>query len=165
MNMEQARFNMIEQQIRPWDVLDHSVLQTMSDLPRDAFVSESQKSLAYADIQLPIGHDEYMTIEEFNHIYDRIFKLGKNTLFLTANSAYWQIRYADLNTTEDMDKFGRLMVCYKTMNDPITQYYIGDPTLKVTARFRDEYRYPETMLMGVTYQFYFSPKKNITFAY
>jgi protein-L-isoaspartate(D-aspartate) O-methyltransferase len=60
MNMEQARFNMIEQQIRPWDVLDHSVLQTMSDLPRDAFVSESQKSLAYADIQLPIGHDEYM---------------------------------------------------------------------------------------------------------
>ena len=58
--MEQARFNMIEQQIRPWDVLDHSVLQTMSDLPRDAFVSESQKPLAYADIQLPIGHGERM---------------------------------------------------------------------------------------------------------
>jgi protein-L-isoaspartate(D-aspartate) O-methyltransferase len=60
MNMEQARFNMIEQQIRPWDVLDHSVLQTMSDLPRDAFVSEAQKPLAYADIQLPIGHGESM---------------------------------------------------------------------------------------------------------
>jgi protein-L-isoaspartate(D-aspartate) O-methyltransferase len=60
MNMEQARFNMIEQQIRPWDVLDHSVLQVMSDLPRDAFVSEAQRSLAYADIQLPIGHGESM---------------------------------------------------------------------------------------------------------
>ncbi len=60
MNMEQARFNMIEQQIRPWDVLDHSVLQTMSDLPRDAFVAESQRALAYADIQLPLGHGESM---------------------------------------------------------------------------------------------------------
>lgn len=58
--MEKARFNMIEQQIRPWDVLDHSVLQTMSDLPRDAFVSEAQRPLAYADIQLPIGHGESM---------------------------------------------------------------------------------------------------------
>ena len=60
MDMEQARFNMIEQQIRPWDVLDHSVLQVMMDLPRDAFVSEAQQSLAYADIQLPLGHGESM---------------------------------------------------------------------------------------------------------
>ncbi len=60
MNMKQARFNMIEQQIRPWDVLDPSVLQTMSDLPRDAFVAEAQRPLAYADIQLPLGHGESM---------------------------------------------------------------------------------------------------------
>ena len=60
MNMEQARFNMVEQQIRPWDVLDHSVLQVMMDIPRDAFVSEAQQSLAYADIQLPLGHGESM---------------------------------------------------------------------------------------------------------
>lgn len=60
MNMEKARFNMIEQQIRPWDVLDFSVLQTMSDLPRDAFVTEEKKSLAYADIQLPLAHGESM---------------------------------------------------------------------------------------------------------
>ena len=58
--MKQARFNMIEQQIRPWDVLDHSVLQTMNDLPRDAFVAKAQKPLAYADIQLPLGHGESM---------------------------------------------------------------------------------------------------------
>ena len=58
--MEQARFNMIEQQIRPWDVLDPSVLQVLSDLPRDAFVSEAQKTLAYADVQLPIGKGETM---------------------------------------------------------------------------------------------------------
>lgn len=60
MNMEKARFNMIQQQIRPWDVLDSSVLQTMSDLPRDAFVNNDQRALAYSDIQLPIGHGESM---------------------------------------------------------------------------------------------------------
>ena len=60
MNMDEARFNMIEQQIRPCDVLDTTVLQTMSDLPRDAFVADEQKALAYSDIQLPIGHGESM---------------------------------------------------------------------------------------------------------
>ncbi|HIO93495.1 MAG TPA: protein-L-isoaspartate O-methyltransferase [Leucothrix mucor] len=60
MNMEEARFNMIEQQIRPCDVLDSAVLQTMSDLPRDAFVSDAQKPLAYSDTQLPIAHGESM---------------------------------------------------------------------------------------------------------
>lgn len=60
MDMEKARFNMIEQQIRPCDVLDYSVLQTMKDLSRDAFVTDSQKPLAYTDIQLSIGHGESM---------------------------------------------------------------------------------------------------------
>ena len=60
MNMDEARFNMIEQQIRPCDVLDTAVLQTMSDLPRDAFVEDAKKSLAYSDIQLAIGHGESM---------------------------------------------------------------------------------------------------------
>lgn len=60
MNMEQARFNMIQQQIRPCEVLDDSVLRVMGELPRDAFVDEQQKILAYADIQVPIGHGESM---------------------------------------------------------------------------------------------------------
>ena len=60
MNLEEARFNMIEQQIRPCEVLDTTVLQTMSDLPRDAFVADDQKPLAYSDMQLPLGHGESM---------------------------------------------------------------------------------------------------------
>ena len=60
MNYEQARFNMIEQQIRPWSVLDSTVLQTMGDIPRDSFVSKSLRSMAYADIEIPLEHDESM---------------------------------------------------------------------------------------------------------
>ena len=60
MDLEQARFNMIEQQIRPWSVLDTTVLQTMGDIPRDIFVPEELISMAYADIEIPIGHDQAM---------------------------------------------------------------------------------------------------------
>jgi len=60
MNFDQARFFMVEQQIRPWDVLDPKILDQFVDIPRHTFVAESQQGLAYADIQLPIGHDESM---------------------------------------------------------------------------------------------------------
>jgi len=55
-----ARETMVEQQVRPWDVLDPRVLETLSTLPREAFVPEPYRALAYADLQLPIGHGEVM---------------------------------------------------------------------------------------------------------
>ncbi len=60
MDIEQARFNMIEQQIRPWDVLDTRVLDLIQTVPREVFVSESQQSLAFADMEIPIGHNQVM---------------------------------------------------------------------------------------------------------
>ena len=55
-----ARETMVEQQVRPWDVLDVRVLDVLAELPRDAFVPAPHRSLAYADIGLPIGHGESM---------------------------------------------------------------------------------------------------------
>lgn len=60
MDIEQARFNMIEQQIRPWDVLDTAVLDVLRKVPRETFVPEEYRSLAFADVKLPIGHGEVM---------------------------------------------------------------------------------------------------------
>ncbi len=60
MNFEQARFNMIEQQIRPWEVLDQRVLDLISHVPRENFVSEQYRNLALVDMNLPIGHGEFM---------------------------------------------------------------------------------------------------------
>ena len=60
MQLAQARFNMIEQQIRPWDVLDQRVLDLLEALPRDTFVNDSNKPLAYADINIALDHGEVM---------------------------------------------------------------------------------------------------------
>ena len=60
MNVELARFNMVEQQIRPWDVLDDRVLNAIITTPREQFVPENAQSVAFTDIEIPIGHDEVM---------------------------------------------------------------------------------------------------------
>ena len=60
MDYAKARELMVEQQVRPWDVLDMRVLETLSNLPREAFVQDQHRSLAYADLALPLGHGESM---------------------------------------------------------------------------------------------------------
>jgi len=55
-----ARELMVEQQVRPWDVLDTRVLDVLTAMPRDAFVPDAYRALAYADLPLPIGHGEQM---------------------------------------------------------------------------------------------------------
>lgn len=60
MDYAKARETMVEQQVRPWDVLDVRVLDALATLPRDAYVGDAHRTLAYADIELPIGHGERM---------------------------------------------------------------------------------------------------------
>lgn len=58
MNVEQARFNMIEQQIRPWDVLDAHVLELLAVVKREDFVPPAFRALAFADMQIPLSDSE-----------------------------------------------------------------------------------------------------------
>jgi protein-L-isoaspartate(D-aspartate) O-methyltransferase len=60
MNYEQARFNMIEQQIRTWEVLDPAVLDLLHEVKREDFVPPEHRTLAFADLEVPIGHGESM---------------------------------------------------------------------------------------------------------
>ncbi|PWK51918.1 protein-L-isoaspartate O-methyltransferase family protein [Pleionea mediterranea] len=60
MNKEKARFNMIEQQIRPWGIHQANVLDLMSSLPREVFVPDDQKSLAFADLNIQLAHNQQM---------------------------------------------------------------------------------------------------------
>jgi protein-L-isoaspartate(D-aspartate) O-methyltransferase len=60
MNIELARFNMIEQQIRPWEVLDPTVLDTLSVVRREAFVPAAYTALAFGDTEIPLGHGQAM---------------------------------------------------------------------------------------------------------
>lgn len=93
MNLEQARLNMVEQQVRPWTVLDNTVLHTMETIPRDVFVPESLTSLAYADIEIPLGNGESMMFPRMEgrllqelelDIDDECLEIGTGSGFVTA---------------------------------------------------------------------------------
>ena len=59
-DVQKARFNMIEQQIRPWNVLDTAVLELLASVRRDAFVADAHKALAYADLEIPLPGGQCM---------------------------------------------------------------------------------------------------------
>src|SRR5258705_2070920 len=60
MNIEQARFNMVEQQIRTWEVLDPEVLELLFKVKREMFVPPEHRDIAFADLEVPLGHGEAM---------------------------------------------------------------------------------------------------------
>ena len=60
MNIEQARFNMIEQQIRPWNVLDTDILDLLMVVKRENFVPTAYKNLAFVDAEIPLPGGETM---------------------------------------------------------------------------------------------------------
>ncbi len=117
-------------------------------------LAESPSLVSDCKLLISVGHDEYWSKEEFDHVYDRIFREGGHTLFLGSNCAYWQVRYVDINAPSDTGsgQRGRQLVCFKSTDDPISHRASADPELLATARFRENARRPETMLMGVAYQ-------------
>lgn len=60
LNFDNARFNMVEQQVRPWEVLDRRVLDTLMAIQREDFVQPQHRKLAFADMALPLEHGEHM---------------------------------------------------------------------------------------------------------
>jgi protein-L-isoaspartate(D-aspartate) O-methyltransferase len=60
MNFEQARFNMVEQQVRPWEVLDPRVLELLEKTHREDFVPVRYRKMAFADFAIPLDHDQNM---------------------------------------------------------------------------------------------------------
>jgi len=88
-----ARELMVEQQIRPWDVLDPRVLSVLAELPREDFVPAAHSNLAYADLALPLGHGEQMmkpvvegrTLQALELAPgDDVLEIGTGSGFLTA---------------------------------------------------------------------------------
>jgi protein-L-isoaspartate(D-aspartate) O-methyltransferase len=93
LNIELARHNMIEQQVRPWDVLDSRVLGVLSAVPRENFVPEARRNLAFADLCLPLGRDEVMMkpvvegrmLQAINvHPGESVLEIGTGSGFITA---------------------------------------------------------------------------------
>ena len=92
MDYDQARFNMVEQQIRTWDVLDPTVLSLFSEMRREAFVPDAYKKLAYSDTALPLsnGHKMLPPREQARILQaltikptDKVLEIGTGAGFMT----------------------------------------------------------------------------------
>jgi protein-L-isoaspartate(D-aspartate) O-methyltransferase len=92
-NIEQARFNMIEQQVRPWEILDQRVLDVMTRTPREEFVPPRYRRLAFADVAIPLGHEQVMMIPKVEgrllqalalQTSDHLLEVGTGSGYLTA---------------------------------------------------------------------------------
>ena len=90
---EQARQNMVENQVRTWEVLDPRVLDVLRNVRREDFVPARPRNLAFADIELPIGHDEVMLKPVIEgrllqalsvQAGERVLEVGTGSGFLTA---------------------------------------------------------------------------------
>lgn len=93
MNFDQARLNMVENQVRPWEVLDGRVLDVISKVHREDFVAVAHRQLAFADLCLPLGHGEVMMkpVVEGRVLQalelkptDHVLEIGTGSGFLTA---------------------------------------------------------------------------------
>lgn len=93
MDMELARHNMIESQVRTWEVLDERVLRAIEEVPRERFVPEENRAWAYIDYPVPIGHGSVMLtpmiqarlVQELRlDAEDRVLEVGTGTGYMTA---------------------------------------------------------------------------------
>lgn len=92
MDFQQARFNMVEQQVRPWDVLDQGVLDALLQLQRDAFVPAAYRQLAYSDTRIPLGGGRFMMTPKLEARMvqalglkgtDRVLEIGTGSGYVT----------------------------------------------------------------------------------
>ena len=97
MDTETARFNMIEQQIRPWEVLDPVVLNALHEVRREEYVPENYRNLAFADMHVPLAHGQVMMqpkqearlLQELSlKPGDRVLEIGTGSGYVTALLAH-----------------------------------------------------------------------------
>jgi protein-L-isoaspartate(D-aspartate) O-methyltransferase len=122
MDLEQARTNMVEQQIRTWEVLDQDVLDLLYVVPREEFVPPPHRDLAFSDMQLPLDMGgrataaarmwepklEARVLQELEvHRTDRVLEVGTGSGYLTALLAHRAAHVHSVEINERLAAFGR----------------------------------------------------------
>jgi protein-L-isoaspartate(D-aspartate) O-methyltransferase len=113
-NVEQARFNMVEQQIRPWDVLDMRVLDLLSQVKRERFVPPGRQSMAFMDMEIPLGHGVSMwqpkmearalQALQLGH-NDRVLEVGSGSGYLTALLSHLAMHVTSVEIVPELHAF------------------------------------------------------------
>ena len=116
MNFEQARSNMVEQQIRTWEVLDQAVLDLLYVVPREDFVPPARRTLAFVDMEIPIGDGEKMMAPKMEarvlqelapKKHDNVLEVGTGSGYLTALLAHRAAHVHSVEIRPALAAFGR----------------------------------------------------------
>jgi protein-L-isoaspartate(D-aspartate) O-methyltransferase len=116
MNFEQARSNMVEQQIRTWEVLDQAVLDLLYAVPREDFVPPPYRTLAFADMEIPIGEGEKMMAPKLEarilqevapRKSERVLEVGTGSGYLSALLAHRAAHVHSVEIRPALAAFGR----------------------------------------------------------
>ncbi len=116
MNFEQARYNMIEQQIRPWNVRDAEVLHLLSVIKREDFVPPAQQEMAFADMEIPLGHGQRMLAPRIEarmlqdaaiKKHEKVLEIGSGSGYMTALLAHQAQRVISLEVDPELVKMAR----------------------------------------------------------
>ena len=116
MDLEQARFNMIEQQIRTWEVLDTDVLDLLFTVRREDYVPAAHRALAFADLELPIGQGETMwapklearALQEVRPAAgETVLEIGTGSGYFTALLASFALRVTSVEIVPELAREAR----------------------------------------------------------
>jgi len=114
MNIEQARFNMIEQQIRPWDVLDQGVLNLLAVVKREEFTPAAYRAMAFVDTEVPLPGSQCMLAPKVEarllqelavHKHERVLEVGAGSGFMAALLGHQAQHVTTMEILPELAKF------------------------------------------------------------
>ena len=138
MNHELARFNMVEQQIRTWHVLDTRVLELLSQLDRSMFVPSAFSALAYSDTEIPLPHGEHMLVPRVDarllqdlqlQPHETVLEVGTGSGYLTALLAQSVAHVTSLEQHADMVTSAQQHLAQAGIRNAQVQHSNGVPQL------------------------------------